>query len=126
MELLTVIRLVLIGTGILFLILDFMAYARQQLTDGIGLIWGFFALLLLLAGIFPKTAANANVHIVLAVAAVGLLMLLLLFKLSMSVSVLAMKNQELAMQVSLLNQENERILHELGMMDDEEETIIRN
>ncbi len=126
MKTMMILRLLFAGTGIVLLVLSFLSYARQRLTEGMGLIWGFFSLLLIAVGVFPGLLGLTEGHAALLVCLLGLLLIFLLFKISMEVSVLAMKNQELAMQVSLLNQENERILHELGILTDEKKDTVRD
>ena len=116
-----ILKMMLIVFGIFLLILDLFMYARQKLTDGIGLV----------SGIAVSTDAatylwNGAKSVVLFAFAVFVVIILFLFKISMAVSVVVVKNQELAMQVSLLNQENERILQELKGLVDEKENIVRD
>lgn len=113
METIVIVKIALIITGILFLVMDFLAYARQKLTENIGLGWGLFSLLLMLAGavLNPDKARGDVVYLLIFI--LGLFLLFVIFGICRAVSVLIMKNRELAMQVSLLNQENERILQEI-------------
>ena len=117
-----ILKMMLIVVGIFLLILDLFMYARQKLTDGIGLGWAIVAV--------STDAAtylwNGAKSVVLFAFAVFVVIILFLFKISMAVSVVVVKNQELAMQVSLLNQENERILQELKGLVDEKENIVRD
>lgn len=116
-----IVKIALIVTGILFLVLDFLAYAKQRLTENIGLGWGLFSTLLIITGaVLDPDEADGDV-IYLLIFLLGLFLLFVVFAICKSVSVLIMKNRELAMQVSLLNQENERILHEIGILKDREE-----
>lgn len=99
--------------------LDFIAYAKQKLTENIGMGWAVFAAMLILIGAVPKLAAalgagSGNIDGLFLLA--GGFLLVITFCLSMIVSSLGMRNRELAMQVSLLNQENEKILKELGRL----------
>lgn len=126
MEMVTILRIVFVLSGILFLILDFYTYARQKMTESIGLSWNLFSLALLITGIAPGLLSFLLEHIVILVLIAGLIFAALLFKISIAVSGLIMKNQELAMQVSLLNQENERILHEVGILNDEKKDTVCN
>ena len=126
-----ILKVLMIDFGIFLLIMDLFMYARQKLTDGIGLGWAIVSLALLVAGIVVSlddvcylwSGAKNTVLLMFAVFAV---IILFLFKISMAVSVVVVKNQELAMQVSLLNQENERILQELKGLVDEKEDIVRD
>lgn len=121
MTTLMIVKIVLIVTGILFVVLDFLAYAKQRLTENIGLGWGLFSMLLMITGVvLDPDEADGDV-IYLLIFLLGLFLLFVVFAICKSVSVLIMKNRELAMQVSLLNQENERILHELGILKDKDD-----
>ena len=126
-----ILKVLMIGFGIFLLIMDLFMYARQKLTDGIGLGWAIVSLALLVAGIVVSLDDvcylwSGAKNIVLLMFAVFAVIILFLFKISMAVSVVVVKNQELALQVSLLNQENERILQELKVLVDEKEDIVRN
>ncbi len=121
MTTLMIVKIALIVTGILFVVLDFLAYAKQRLTENIGLGWGLFSMLLMITGmVLDPDEADGDV-IYLLIFLLGLFLLFVVFAICKSVSVLIMKNRELAMQVSLLNQENERILHELGILKDKDD-----
>ena len=122
----TIIRILMVGTGILFLVLAFWAYTRQKLNDSMALIWVFVSIALVITGAVPAVSKHLSESLLIFRVIVGRLLLFLLFKVSKAVSVLSMKNQELAMQVSLLNQENERILHKLGILTDEKKDSVRD
>lgn len=121
MTIVMIVKIALIVTGILFVILDFLAYAKQRLTENIGLGWGLFSLLLIITGALLDSDETDSDVIYLLIFLLGLFLLFVIFAICKSVSVLIMKNRELAMQVSLLNQENERILHELGILKDKDD-----
>ena len=121
----TIIRILMVGTGILFLVLAFWAYTRQKLNDSMALIWAFVSIALVITGAVPAVSKHLSESLLIFMFIICLLLLFLLFKVSKAVSVLSMKNQELAMQVSLLNQENERILHKLGILTDEKKDSVR-
>ena len=122
----TIIRILMVGTGILFLVLAFWAYTRQKLNDSMALIWAFVSIALVITGAVPAVSKHLSESLLIFMCIICLLLLFLLFKVSKAVSVLSMKNQELAMQVSLLNQENERILHKLGILTDEKKDSVRD
>lgn len=122
----TIIRILMVGTGILFLVLAFWAYTRQKLNDSMALIWAFVSIALVITGAVSAVSKHLNESLLIFMFIICLLLLFLLFKVSKAVSVLSMKNQELAMQVSLLNQENERILHKLGILTDEKKDSVRD
>ena len=122
----TIIRILMVGTGILFLVLAFLAYTKQKLNDSMALIWVFVSIALVITGAVPAVSKQLSESLLIFMFIICLLLLFLLFKVSKAVSVLSMKNQELAMQVSLLNQENERILHKLGILTDEKKDSVRD
>ena len=122
----TIIRILMVGTGILFLVLAFWAYTRQKLNDSMALIWAFVSIALVITGAVPAVSKHLSESLLIFMFIICLILLFLLFKVSKAVSVLSMKNQELAMQVSLLNQENERILHKLGILTDEKKDSVRD
>lgn len=122
----TIVRILMVGTGILFLVLAFWAYTRQKLNDSMALIWVFVSIALVITGAVPAVSKHLSESLLIFMFIICLLLLFLLFKVSKAVSVLSMKNQELAMQVSLLNQENERILHKLGILTDEKKDSVRD
>ena len=122
----TIIRILMVGTGILFLVLAFWAYTRQKLNDSMALIWVFVSIALVITGAVPAVSKHLSESLLIFMFIICLLLLFLLFKVSKAVSVLSMKNQERAMQVSLLNQENERILHKLGILTDEKKDSVRD
>ena len=122
----TIIRILMVGTGILFLVLAFWAYTRQKLNDSMALIWAFVSIALVITGAVPAVSKHLSESLLIFMFIICLLLLFLLFKVSKAVSVLSMKNQELAMQVSLLNQEKERILHKLGILTDEKKDSVRD
>ena len=122
----TIIRILMVGTGILFLVLAFWAYTRQKLNDSMAVIWAFVSIALVITGAVPAVSKHLSESLLIFMFIICLLLLFLLFKVSKAVSVLSMKNQELAMQVSLLNQENERILHKLGILTDEKKDSVRD
>lgn len=122
----TIIRILMVGTGILFLVPAFWAYTRQKLNDSMALIWAFVSIALVITGAVPAVSKHLSESLLIFMFIICLLLLFLLFKVSKAVSVLSMKNQELAMQVSLLNQENERILHKLGILTDEKKDSVRD
>ena len=111
-----ILRMVTVGVGVVVLCMDFRSYAHRKMTESMGLLWGFFSILLILLGalpvlsdwskIIPKEGCMAFLFLAVAV-------IFGAFYISNNVSKLIRKNQELAMHVSLLNQENERILNEL-------------
>ena len=122
-----ILRVIVVGMGVLVLGMDFVSFAHRKMTESLGLVWGFFAVVLILCGAVPGLSDWSKVLPKEACAAflvIGGIVILGLFYLSGNVSKLLRKNQELAMQVSLLNQENERILGELEALTGKSKTRI--
>ena len=122
----TTFRILMVATGIVFLLWDFYSYTRQKLNESMGLIWAFVSIALIVTGAVPALSGGVSEWLLICLFIICLLLLFLLFKVTKAVSVLTMKNQELAMQVSLLNQENEKILHQLGIVTDEKKDTVRH
>lgn len=110
------LRTIVAVEGIVLLVMAFLAFVYRKVTEGIGLGWGAFAVIMILLGTVPALAGWSGCIPKAAVPAfivLNIAILLGTFYLSCRVSQLIRKNQELAMHVSLLNQENESILEEL-------------
>lgn len=102
-------------SGVVLLVLSFLAFVKKRMTEGVGLSWGLFALVLFFLGLFPGLSVWTKY--IVGKGAIALFVLLLAalfgaFSMSCTVSKLVMKNRELAMQVSLLNQEYEMFMRE--------------
>ena len=111
-----ILKMAAIGVGVLVLWLDFSSYAHRKMTESMGLLWGLFAVLLVLLGAVPGLSGWSGVipkEACPAFLCVAITVIFGTFYISNNISKLLRKNQELAMHVSLLNQENERILNEL-------------
>lgn len=122
-----ILRVIVVGMGILVLCMDFWSFAHRRMTESLGLAWALFSVVLILLGALPglsdwtKAVPKEGCG---ALVVIGILAILGSFYLSGNVSKLIRKNQELAMQVSLLNQENELILNELEALTGKNKTDI--
>ena len=56
----TIIRILMVGTGILFLVLAFWAYTRQKLNDSMALIWVFVSIALVITGAVPAVPKHLS------------------------------------------------------------------
>ncbi len=114
----TLLQVLTVIGGIIFLGLTFLEYAKKKMTEEIGLLWSFFSVLIVGIGLIPGSLSwVGHIRRSMALVLFGFVFffLLLLWYLSIVISQLLRKNQELAMQISLLNQENEQVLRKLGM-----------
>lgn len=83
----TIIRILMVGTGILFLVLAFWAYTRQKLNDSMALIWVFVSIALVITGAVPAVSKHLSESLLIFMFIICLLLLFLLFKVSKAVSV---------------------------------------
>lgn len=115
-QMINTLQIAVISMGVLLIVIDFMTYVYQKVTESIGLWWFLIGGVLILLGAAPGlnawTAAVPKKAVPAALLA-GAVFFLAAFYFSSLISQLLRKNQELAMHVSLLNQENESILHEV-------------
>jgi len=121
MENATLLRILIIMGGILFLLITFLQFVKRRMTEEIGLLWSLFSVLMIVIGLLPDNFMwNGQFRTGVDVLLFGFVFffLLLLWYLSIVISQLLRKNQELAIQVSLLNQENEQILTKLGVIQE--------
>lgn len=112
-----VLRLIVIGIGIIMLSVDFLLYCRKRLIEKFSFAWGIFSVILILSGAVPKfngwsrcLPLETGIFFIL----LGLILIWIFYSVSLVISDLVVKNQELAMQVSLLNCEEERVLRTLN------------
>lgn len=111
-----VLRIVMVVTGCLFLILNFVTYVKKNLTEKFTWMWTFFCIVMILSGIVPgldRWSYQLNSWGYVALCIILILIVQFIFIISKEIANLKKRNKELAMHVSLLNQENERILAEL-------------
>lgn len=112
-----VLRLIVIGIGIIMLSVDFLFYCRKRLIEKFSFAWGIFSVILILSGAVPKFngwSRYLSMETGIFFIVLGLILIFLFYSVSLVVSDLVVKNQELAMQVSLLNCEEERVLRTLN------------
>lgn len=122
METTTLLQILVVIGGIIFLGITFLKCAKRRMTEEIGLLWSFFSILMIVVGAIPNSfvwAEQLSRSVSLVLFGVAFFFLLMLWYLSIVISQLLRKSQELAIQVSLLNQENEQILSRLGMTEEE-------
>ncbi len=115
----TLLQILVVMGGIVFLLITFMQYAKKRMTEEIGMLWSLFSILMIVIGLIPDSLAwvgQIRTSVAVVLFGFAFFCLLLLLYLSIVISQLLRKNEELALQVSLLNQENEQILTKLGMI----------
>lgn len=123
MEPSTILRVILLVTGILMLCVTIASLAKRKMNESFCLAWGVVSLSVFIAGIVLRPSEWQTY-----ISGAGLALILVIFFgilygayfMSLRISELARKNQELAIQVSLINQENERIIRRLSEILDVE------
>lgn len=112
--------------GIFMLIVSFVAFVYRKITEGAGILWIFFSIILILLGAVPIVSGcrwEISSEAALELAIAGSFFILIFFYSSITISNLVKKNQELAMQVSLINQENEQFIEQLASIEEELEQL---
>ncbi len=112
-----VLRLIVIGIGIIMLSVDFLLYCRKRLIESFSFAWGIFSIIIILSGVVPKFngwSRHLSLETGIFFIVLGLILIWIFYSISLVVSELVVKNQELAMQVSLLNCEAEKMLKTLN------------
>lgn len=115
----TLLQILVVMGGIVFLLITSMQYAKKRMTEEIGMLWSLFSVLMIVIGLIPDSLAwvgQIRTSVAVVLFGFAFFCLLLLLYLSIVISQLLRKNEELTIQVSLLNQENEQILTKLGMI----------
>ena len=116
MELVDVLQIIIIATGIILLIVTINSLAHRKMTESFCLAWGLIALILVLAGFLLRPTEWSRYISpmgLIMVVMIGFCVVYVAYFMSTKVSELSRKNQELAIQVSLLRQENQQILEQL-------------
>lgn len=119
MELVNVLQIIIIATGIILLIVTINSLAHRKMTESFCLAWGLIALILVLAGFFLRPTEWSRYISpmgLIMVVMIGFCVVYVAYFMSTKVSELSRKNQELAIQVSLLRQENQYILEQLEQL----------
>ena len=112
-----ILRLIVIGIGIIMLSVDFLLYCRKRLIEKFSFAWGIFSIILILSGAVSKFnvwSRYLSLETGIFFIVLGLILICLFYSVSLVISDLVVKNQELAMQVSLLNCEAEKVLKTLN------------
>ena len=111
------LQIVLIVAGVIILITDVLLLAKRKLAESISIVWGFGALVFIIAGIVLHPSGWINY---MSKAGMSLMLLLGfcvvygLFYASIRLSEIIRKQTEMAMDISLLNQEVVELKRELA------------
>lgn len=110
------LRIIMIGTGILLWIITLTSLARRKMTDTFSLIWGMVSIIIILAGILLRPAGwNSYISFtgLILVLIVGFCVIYCIYFICRQLSELMRKNQELAMQLALLKKQNDDMREQL-------------
>ena len=111
-----ILQIIMIAAGVLIVCVTLLSLANNRMTEPFVLIWGLFALVLILAGILLRPSGWDEY-----VSPAGLILIILMmtcaihviYFITCRVSDLMRKTNELAIQVSLLSQEKEALQNEI-------------
>ena len=118
-ELVNVLQIIIVATGITLLIVTINSLAHRKMTESFCLAWGLIALILVLAGFFLRpTEWSRYISLMglVLVVMIGFCVVYVAYFMSTKVSELSRKNQELAILVSLLRQENQLVMEQLEQL----------
>lgn len=124
MLMIDVLRIILVGTGILLFGLTLSSLARRKMTESFCLTWGLVALIMIISGIVLQPyglGAMISASGLVIIVVVGYCLIFGAFYITGKVSEVERKSRELAIQVSLLNQENRMIMDKLEELTAETE-----
>lgn len=125
MNMIDILRIIMVLTGVLLFLLTLASLARRKMTESFSLTWGLVSIMLILAGILLRPygiSAFISVTGLLLILIVGFCLVFGAFYITSKVSELTRRNQELAIQITLINQENREIrekLEKLEMLDEQ-------
>lgn len=111
-----ILQIIMIAAGVLIVCVILLSLANNRMTEPFVLIWGLFALVLILAGILLRPSGWDEY-----ISPAGLILIIIMMScaihviyfITCRVSELMRKTNELAIQVSLLNQEKEALQNEI-------------
>lgn len=111
-----ILQIIMIAAGVLIVCVTLLSLANNRMTEPFVLIWGLFALVLILAGILLRPSGWDEY-----ISPAGLILIILMmtcaihviYFITCRVSELMRKTNELAIQVSLLSQEKEALQNEI-------------
>lgn len=111
-----ILQIIMIAAGVLIVCVTLLSLANNRMTEPFVLIWGLFALVLILAGILLRPSGWDEY-----ISPAGLILIILMMScaihviyfITCRVSELMRKTNELAIQVSLLSQEKEALQNEI-------------
>lgn len=118
------LQIVLIVAGVIILITDVLLLAKRKLAESISIVWGFGALIFIVAGIVLHPSGWINYMSKAGMALMillGFCVLYGLFYASIRISEIIRKQAEMAMDISLLNQEMVEMKRKMAELDMEHE-----
>ena len=122
------LQIVLIIAGVIILITDILLLAKRRLAESVSIVWGFGALIFIVAGIvlhpsgWIRYMSKAGMALMLLL---GFCVVYGLFYASIRLSELIRKQTEMAMNISLLNQEIVELKRDIAERDKELEEETR-
>jgi len=102
------LQILIIIAGAVILLIDIILLAKRKLSEPVSVMWGFVAVVFVIAGIVLRPSGWINYISMTGMILVCMLMVCVVYAflvLSCHISELMRKQNEMAMQISLLNQE---------------------
>lgn len=114
-----ILQIILVAAGVLIVCITLISLAKSRMTEPFCLMWGLFAIVLMLAGIMLRPVGWVEY-----VSPIGLILILImmtggihfLYFVTCRVSELVRKVNELAISVSLLHTEREELQAEIACL----------
>ena len=117
------LQILIIIAGVLILFIDIVLLAKRKLSEPVSIMWGFVAVVFVVAGIVLRPSGWINYLSMTGLILVCMLMVCVVYAFlvaSCHISELMRKQTEMAMQISLLNQELVEIKRYLAEKEKEE------
>ncbi len=122
------LQIILILAGVVVLLADVFLLAKRKLAEPFSIVWGFVALVFIIAGIVLRPngwilyMSEAGMALLIVL---GFCLVYGLFYASCYISVITKKQTEMAMNISLLNQEIVELKKDIAERDMELEAKIK-
>jgi len=122
------LQIVLALGGILILLIDIVLLAKRKLSESISIIWGFVAIIIIIAGLVLRPSGwiyYMSPAGLILLCIIGACLIYGLFLGSCHISEVMRKQTEMAMNISLLNQEIVELKKDIAERDKEIEAKIK-
>ena len=118
------LQILIIAAGVLILLIDIVLLAKRKLSEPVSLMWGFVAVVFVVAGIILSPSGwNSYISMtgLILLCLLGVCIIYAFMVASCHLSELMRKQTEMAMNISLLNQEIVELKRYIAERDKESE-----